>query len=169
MFKKIHWKHYLPYAVAAAIVYCIPVAFYLNRANFGAAWLLYLGNFLFLIVIVAFLFSFNRRREENASTTSMLAAGHITTAMGIVISVVLCFILLLVFVPGIFHSGTTEKVLQNAPVNTVKDKTGGLSFTMFINAIIGNQCVGSFASFMFPYTLKRDQTKEKVSRHQAEL
>jgi hypothetical protein len=169
VFKKFHWQHYLPYAIAAAIVYCIPVAFYLNRASFGEAWLLYLGNFLFLTVIVSFLFSFNRRRDKNASAITMLAAGHITTAIGIVTAVVLCFILLLVFVPGFLHSGTTEKVLQKAPANTVKDKTGGLSFMMFADAVIGNLVVGSFASFMFPFTLKRDQTKEKVSPRQAEL
>jgi predicted ABC-type exoprotein transport system permease subunit len=169
MFKNIHWRQYLPYAIAAAVVYCIPVILYLQRANFTQAWLLYLGNFLFLLAIIFFLFSFNRKRKENAATTSMVAAGHITVVAGIVLACLLSFILLLLFVPGYLHSGTTEKVLSQAPANTVRDKTEGLSFMLFANAIIGNLCVGSASSIIFPFTLKRDQTKEKVPVRQAEL
>ena len=166
---KIHWGHYLTYAVGAAILYCIPVVIYLNRANFTQAWLLYIGNFLFLITIVAFLFSFNNRRSENASTMSMLTAGHITTVAGIVICCILCFILLSVLVPGYLHAGAAEKVMRNAPANTVQDKTNGLSAMLFMNAIIGNVIAGSASSIIFPFSLKRDQTKEKVTQKQAQL
>jgi len=166
---KIHWRHYLTYAVGAAILYCIPVVIYLNRANFTQAWLLYIGNFLFLITIVAFLFSFNNRRRQDASTMSMLAAGHITTIAGIVIACLLSFILLTVLVPGYLHSGTADKVLANAPANTIKDKTNGLSAMLFLNAIFGNVVAGSASSIIFPFSLKRDQTKEKVPQKQAQL
>jgi hypothetical protein len=167
--KQIHWKHYLIYAMAAAIVYCIPVALYLIRATFTQAWLLYLGNFLFLIVVIVFLFSFNRQRGQNASTVSMLVAGHITVVMGIIVACILGFILLVIFVPGYLDAGTTEKVLSNAPANTIKDKTEGLSFMLFANALIGNVSAGSAACIIFPFTLKRDQTHEKVPHQQAEL
>jgi hypothetical protein len=166
---KIHWRHYLTYAIGAAILYCIPAVIYLIRASYTEAWLLYVGNFLFLITIVAFLFSFNNRRRQDASTTSMLTAGHITTVAGIVIACVLCFLLLVILVPGYLHAGTADKVLTDSPANTVKDKTGGLSFMLFMNAIIGNVVAGSAPSIIFPFTLKRDQTKERVPQKQAQL
>jgi hypothetical protein len=167
--KKIHWQHYLSYAIPAAIIYCIPVTFYLIRANYSSAWLLYLGNLLFLFTICTFLFSFNRRRQQNASTVTMLTAGHITTVMGIVIACLLCFILLLILVPGLLHAGPAEKVMSGAPASTVKGKTNGLAFMLFTDAIFGNVVAGSSASIIFPFVLKRDQTREKVPRKQAEL
>jgi hypothetical protein len=99
----------------------------------------------------------------------MLAAGHIATVAGIVIACLLCFILVLVLVPGYLQAGTADKVLTSAPANTVKDKTNGLSFMLFMNAIIGNVVAGSAASIIYPFTLKRDQTKEKVPQKQAQL
>jgi hypothetical protein len=99
----------------------------------------------------------------------MLAAGHITTVMGILIACLLSFILVLVFVPGFLHAGTANKIMTGAPASTVKGKTNGLAFMLFTDAIFGNVVAGSFASIMFPFVLKRDQTKEKVPPKQAEL
>jgi hypothetical protein len=169
VWKKIHWQHYLGYAIAAAIVYAVPIIFYLKQASYTNAWLLYLGNFFFLFVITAFLFSFNSRRNQDASTVTMLTAGHITTAMGVVIACFLCFILLLIMVPGIFNGGNADKMLADAPANTVKDKTGGMSFMIFANAVFGNVVAGSFVSIVFPFVLKKNQKNEKVPRKQAEL
>lgn len=163
MWKKIHWQRYLAYAIVAAILFAIPVIFYLIKANYTQAWLLYLGNFLFLFVITAFLFSFNKRRKHDASTISMLTAGHITTLMGVVIACLLCLILVLVL-------GVSEhKVLAQAPANTIKGKAGGMNFIIFANAVFGNIVAGSTASIIFPFVLKRDQTREAVPRKQAEL
>ena len=163
-------KPYLIYGLLAAVVYCIPVTIFLFNPEFSQGWLLYLGNLLFLFVIVAFLFAFNRKRSENASTMAMLAAGHITTVCGIVISCLLAFILFLIMVPGYLGAGTTDKVLTGQPANTVDDKTRGLSFMVFATAIIGNIAAGSFVSIIFPFALKADQTRERVPRRkQAEL
>jgi len=168
MFKRIHWRQYVPFAVIAAIVYCIPVFFFIREANYTQSWLLYVGNFLFLFVIVAFLVSFNRKRNENAGSVTMVAAGHITTIMGILSALVLSALLLVIFIPGIFHA-EAGKVLQNAPANTEHGNTNGLVFKVFANAIVGNMATGSFVSIMLPFTLKGDQTKESTPRQQREL
>jgi hypothetical protein len=85
-------------------------------------------------------------------------------------AVLISLLLLVVFVPDIFQSGTTSRVLQNEPANSVIDKTEGLAFMVISNAIIGNISCGLLAAIIFPFTLKRDQTKEKVPHHkQAEL
>lgn len=165
----IHWPLYIKFAALAAIVYCIPVFFFLRDATYSSAWLLYLGNLLFLFPIMFFLIRFNQLRKQNASSVAMLTAGHIATAIGIVIACILCFILILLMVPGWLDAGSADKVLQQAPANTVDDKTKGLAFMVFSDAIVGNVSAGSFISIIYPFTLKGDQTREKVPRKQAEL
>ena len=170
MLKGIKLKPYVLHSLVAALVYCLPVIFFLKTADYTRAWLLYTGNFLFLLVIVYFLFVFNAKRAENAGTLAMLTASSITTVMGTLMAVMISLLLLVVFVPDIFQSGTTSRVLQNEPANSVIDKTEGLAFMVISNAIIGNISCGLFAAIIFPFTLKRDQTKEKVPHHkQAEL
>src|SRR5258708_1995073 len=169
MFKNADWSHYLIYAFLAAIIYCIPVFIFLNDTSYTRAWLLYTGNALFLFTMVTFLLSFNRKRNKNASSMSMLGAGLITTVAGIMISCLLCFLLLSIMVPGLFHAGTPEKVLTNAPANTVQDKAKGLLFMIFGSATIGNFAAGLFVCIIFPFAIKGDQTKEKVPSEQARL
>lgn len=163
-------KPYLIYGLLGAVVYSIPVIVFLSEPDYSQGWLLYLGNLLFLFVIVGFVYAFNKKRSENAGTMAMLAAGHIATIIGIVASCILAFILLVMMVPGYLDAGTTEKVLTGEPANTVYDKTRGLSFMVFATAIIGNLSAGSFVSIIFPFALKADQTRERVPRRkQAEL
>jgi len=169
MLRHIHLRPYIVHALIAAILYCIPVTIFLQKAMFEQAWLLYLGNFLFLIVITLFLFSFNKKRNQNAGALAMLTAGNITTILGVLISCLLVLILLIIFVPGLFAYGMAAKTLKDAPANTVRDKTNGLNFMIFANAIIGNISTGAFVSIIYPFALKGDQTKEKVPRKQAEL
>lgn len=170
MNKPFNPRPYLIYGLLAAVVYCIPVVIFLSNPEYSQAWLLYLGNLLFLFPVIAFLYAFNKRRSENAGTLVMLASGHITTVIGIVISCILAFLLLVIMVPGYLDGGTTEKVLTGEPANTVYDKTRGLSFMVFATAIVGNISAGSFVSIIFPFAMKADQTRERVPRRkQAEL
>lgn len=170
MNKPFNPKPYLIYGLLAAVVYCIPVVVFLTNPEYSQGWLLYLGNLLFLFPIIVFLYAFNKKRTENAGTIAMLTAGHITTVGGVVIACVLAFLLLVIMVPGYLSAGTTEKVLTGEPANITSDKTRGLSFMVFATAIIGNFAAGSFASIIFPFALKADQTRERVPRRkQAEL
>jgi hypothetical protein len=98
----------------------------------------------------------------------MVAAGHITTIMGILSALALSILLLVIFVPGIFHA-EAGKVLKNAPANTEHGNTNGLVFKVIANAIVGNMATGSFVSIMLPFTLKGDQTKESTPREEREL
>ena len=170
MFKGTRIRPYIIHSLVAALVYCLPLIFFLRAADYTKAWLLYLGNFLFLLVIIYFLFVFNARRKENAGTLAMLTASSITTVMGTVMSVLAAILLLFVFVPDIFNDGITNRHLVNEPPTTVRGKTEGLMFMILANAVIGNISCGLFAAIIFPFTLKADQTKEKFpERKQAEL
>jgi len=167
--KKSHRSLYLIYGILAAIAYCLPVIIFIKRADYTSSWLLFSGCLLFLFSIALFLIQFNKRRNENASTGTMLAAGLIATATGVIISVLLSFILILFFVHGFLNEPVPDRVLHAEPSNVIKDKTEGLAFMIFMAATVGNFSAGSFVTILFPFSLKKDQTKEKVSGKQSEL
>jgi amino acid transporter len=159
MFKYIKWVPVFTYAVVAAVLFAIPMIIFLQDTTYSHAWLLYLGNFLFMCAIAAYMIRFNEKKDENAATISLLSTGHVVTIIGVVISVILAFIALSVFVPGLFTS-TPDKVLENAPAQEEGRATNGLVFMVFMNAIVGNVSTGSFVAIILAYYQKRDQTKE---------
>jgi hypothetical protein len=75
--------------------------------------------------------------------------------------------MLVVLVPGFFHSGEAARTLQDEPVMPSQGNTNGLSFAVLMIAIFGNVSVGSFVSLLFSFTIKKIQTKEsKEIKHQ---
>jgi uncharacterized membrane protein len=161
MFKNLKIVPVVTYAVVAAVLFAIPLIIFLQDTTFSHAWLLYLGNFLFMCAIAVYMIRFNAKKDENAATTSLLSTGHLVTVLGVIISVILAFIALSVFVPGLFTS-SPDKVLENAPAQEEGRATNGLVFMVFMNAIVGNVSTGSFVSIILAYYQKRDQTKEGI-------
>jgi hypothetical protein len=72
--------------------------------------------------------------------------------------------LLILYVPDIFGSGTSDTVMENSHITTSGGRTDGLVFMLYMNAIIGNFAAGSFASIILPYTARRNQKKDKHSK-----
>jgi heme/copper-type cytochrome/quinol oxidase subunit 2 len=162
MFQKIHLPTNLLFGAIAAIAYCIPMFYFVHTSSYSESWVLYLGNFLFMIAIGAYMAVLNRRKAENANTHLAVFSGHVTTVIGIVISCIVCFIALSIYVPGLLSSDTTGKVLEQSPAQAQNGRTEGLVLLLFMNAIIGNVSAGSFVSIIMPYTMKRNQTRERV-------
>jgi len=163
MFKKEYLFSYIKWGILAAIAFCIPMILFIKSDDYTATWWLYLGNVLFLVISAIHMLVFNKNQNENASTQTMMAAGHITTLMGIVISCIVAVIALMIFIPDIFNSGISAKVMEDAPSQTGTGKTHGLVLFVFMNAIIGNFCGGSFSSILIPYSARKNQTKDKKS------
>ncbi len=164
MFKKEYIASYLIFGLVSAIAFCIPVIFYLRTPEFKDTWLLFLGNALFLFVIAVYILLINKKNNENASTQNMTAAGHIVSVVGVVISSIICFILLMLFVPDLFSAGTSDTVMEDSPATISGGRTDGLVFMLFMNAIIGNFAAGSIASITIPYTARSNQKKDKHSK-----
>lgn len=160
MFRAFNLARNLTFGAIAAILFCIPVFFYIRQASYKESWLLYVGTMLFFAVIVLYNLRFNQLRNNNANTVTHSFASHITTAIGVIISCLICFILLSVMIPGYLGSGPAAKVDTTAPPNTVADKTNGLSFHVFIAATIFNFSFGSFAGIMLPFTIKKNQKND---------
>jgi len=160
---------YTLWGLIGAVVYSIPVAIFLSDPDYEKTWILYVGNLLFLFAILGFLYEFNKRRDENAGTLTMLAAGLIATVVGIVFACILAFILLSTMVPG-YLAGDPQKNVVGEPANTAFDNSSGVGWLVFATAVIGNIAAGSSISIILPFALKADQTREKVPRRkQAEL
>jgi hypothetical protein len=165
----LHWKHYLKYGIIASVCYCCAVSVFCRDATFTETWLLFAGNLAYLIVIALSLFSFNKKRKSDASTVSMLAAGHMTTITGILLSCLFCFIILLVYVPGLLQRSIPGKLLIDEPATMVHGKTNGMFFMIYMSIIIGNFVSGLAASIIVSFTLKRNQTGEAMQPRKSEL
>jgi len=163
MFKKEYLVSYITWGIIAAIAFLIPTLIFINSENYAQTWLLFLGNGFFLVVIAIYMLTFNSKRGGDVSTQTQMAAGHIATAIGIIISCIAAAIAIAVFIPDVFSPGLSDKALANAPAQTGTGKTHGLVFFVFMCAVIGNICGGSFASLMLPYAAKRNQTKDRKS------
>jgi len=135
---------------------------YVREAKFSETWLLFLGDGLFLFSLFISLIFLSKKVADNASTGYMLMAGHAVTVMSVIIICIIAFIALLIYVPGLLHVGTTYKTLKQVPANMVEDKTHGLLFILFVNAVIGTFSAGSFTSIITAYTIKREQRGDKA-------
>ena len=160
MFRKVDWRHSLAFGGIAGVLFCIPAAIYIYRASYTDSWLLYFGSMFFFLMIVADILIFNKKQGGNESTTAMVFESHVTTVIGVFSALLGSLILLMIMVPGFFHAGMAEKQLTDAPANTIHDKTNGLDFKVFALAILANFSFGSFASIVFPFASKRNQTKD---------
>jgi hypothetical protein len=163
MFKKEYLASYIKWGIISAIAFCIPMLIFMKSSDYRSAWLLYLGNAMVLVVTAIYMLVFNKNQNENASTQTMMAAGHIATLIGIIISCIVALIALFIFVPDIFSSGTSQSAMGDAPAQTGTGKTHGMLFFVFMNATIGNFCGGSFSSILIPYSARKNQTKDRRS------
>jgi hypothetical protein len=160
MFKRIDVWINLRNGIIAGVLFSICVFAYIRETDYIDSWLVYVGSFLFFVVIVIDILLFNNRRGKNANTVTMIFSSHVTTIIGVLAACIISFILLSFLVPGYYGSGQTEVAAQDAPTNTIHDKTNGLSWRVFMGATIFNFSLGSFAGIIFPFTIKRNQLKK---------
>lgn len=161
IFNKKHLKEYIFFGAMAAILYLIPLFFFLLNNSYENSYYLYIGNALFFLVIFYYNIKLLYRPYDKQRAVSMLIAGELVTLTGIVLAVVTSFILMLAFFPGIFSLKAPEAILSNAPAAAEVVRPSGLLFMIFINAIICNFGAGSLISVMVSYAGKQNQTKDK--------
>lgn len=160
MFKKIDWISTVKWATAAAVLFCIPALIYILHADYTLSWILFLGSGIFLFVNAFHNVWESIGRGGDESTVALVFAAHVTVIIGIIISCIICFLLLVAFVPGYLSAGPATKLLVNEPATTLMDKTNGLSFNLFIAATVLNFAGGSIAGITVPFYSKRNQTKD---------
>lgn len=163
MFQKKYLSSYIQWGIIAALGFIVPMIIYLKANRYSETWYLFLGNGLFLVAIAMYMLRFRKMYGEDTSTQTLIAAGHIATFIGIVVSCVVAAIALPMFIPDIFTAAKSDSAMADAPSQMGTGATNGLVFSLFMCAIIGNVCGGSFASIILPYTSKKNQTKDRKS------
>jgi hypothetical protein len=162
MFKSLDFALTIKTAAIAALAFAVPVFFYIRDTRYAESWLLYLGSFLFFVVIGIHTLFFNHGIKGNTNTMATIFESEIVTIMGIVIAVVLSLILLSIMVPG-YLFGHAGRIAPDSPANTIHDKTNGLSFRILAGAVLINFAFGSFAATMFSFTIKQGNERDSKS------
>jgi hypothetical protein len=110
-----------------------------------------------------YMLAFTRKKHDNPNTSLLLTAGHAVTVIGVVLSCLIAFIVLMIYAPNLVGGGEVEHVLENTPAQD--GKAEGLVMFVYLDAIIGNFSAGSAVALFLAYTTKRDQTTEEVVSH----
>src|SRR4030095_6452375 len=160
MFRKINLYRTIVSGLIAGVTFSVPAFFFIRDNRYSDSWLLYLGSFLFLVVIWVHTIRENKKRSETESTLALAFLSHVTTITGIIFSVIFSFILLSLLVPGYLGVGNAGQLFRGEPVNVIKDKTDGLSFEVFFAATVINFAVGSFTGIILPFYSKPTQAKD---------
>ncbi len=142
MLKKYPLSSFVKYAVAAAIVYSIPAAFFIKNEIYSQTWLLFMGNGFFLCVLLGFIF-FYKNPNSNNTKLYPLFSGLIVTAMGVIISCILVSLIIILIKPSFFSISPSNSITHSP------SSIQGLALMLYMDAIGGNAIAGAFASVMF--------------------
>jgi hypothetical protein len=138
---------YVRFAIYGALLYCIPVLYLFLHPISDYLWLPYLGNGLFICLIIVGIIYVNHRAGGSAGLKAMIIGGMKITVLSIAISCLLILLMLICF----------RERLQQAPIIQIPDRTNGLTSILFFNAIIVNFPSGAFASLIGAIATKRNQ------------
>jgi cobalamin synthase len=148
------------YGFIAALLYIIPVWYYLYEASYRNGWVVYIGSIFFMFVIMLYSFKLSRRKPEYKSSWMMIVAAHSAVMAGIILSVVLTFCLCLLYIPGFLTGHSPSDFLQYAPAG-LNNKNIDTVMQVFVPATIENFGAGGFMAVLGPYVFKRNQTRDK--------
>lgn len=142
------------YGILPALLFCIPIIFFIKDEQFSQAWLLYLGNALFLVYIFLFVLNYSKISNEKLSG---LNAGFAVTFIGIFFSLILTIICILIFAPGLFNIGSANQTLHDTPAALPSNNDHGVLLMLLADIVIGNVVAGSFASVMASAAMRRNK------------
>ena len=133
------------FGIVSAIIYCIPVIFFLKDRRFSDTWLLYLGSALFLVITFVFGIVYGSRKIDDPAKAYN---GFIVTILGVIACVILVLLLTLILTPDVYGIGSANDVLKQTPAALTKNGNHGILFIMLANAAIVNFAAGAFSAVM---------------------
>lgn len=133
------------FAIIPAILYCIPILFFLKERRFSDTWLLYLGSAVFLVCIFIFGIIFGGKTNNNPDH---VYNGYVVPIMGVIFSCIIILLLSVMLTPEVFGQGTGSEALQQTPGSITQSGEHGMLFMLMANAIIINFCGGIFSTIM---------------------
>lgn len=160
LFNRKHLTDYLIYGVISAVLFIIPVWYFLSQGQYTKSWLVFSGSALFMLAIMFYAIMLTRRRSDYKSTWQRIMAGEGTIIVGIVLSLLASIILCFVYIPG-FMSGQPGAYLEQTPTGQDHNYTGTIMY-IFLAGVLANFGAGSFINILVFYALKVNQTKDKA-------
>lgn len=161
IFNRQHIREYLGFGLLAALLYIIPVWFFLAQKKYENFYYLYIGTCLFMFTIFFYAIRLVNRPYDRKRAVSMLIAGNLATLAGVAIATLLVIGSFFWFFPGIFSITPTESLIADSPSTIQPERPSGLLFMVLILTIFGNTSVGSFVSVVTAYVGKKNQTIDK--------
>ena len=160
-FDKQHVTEYFLFGLLAAVLYIIPVEFFLNSDKYENFYYLYIGSGLFMIAIFYHTFRLIDRPYDKSRAVSMMMSGLLTTIAGVIISAIMVFISVYIFFPDLFSTNQVTDMIKDAPATWQPRYPFNLLFMILGVTVIVNMLIGSFVAVVTSYATKRDQTKDK--------
>ncbi|MEO8174117.1 MAG: hypothetical protein ABI581_13580 [Sediminibacterium sp.] len=161
VFNARHIREYFMNGLLAAVLYTIPVLFFLSAKKYEDFYYLYVGTGLFMFTIFFYALRLVNRPYDSKRAVSMLIAGNLATLAGVFIAVLFVVAGFFVYFPDIFSVTPTQSLIQDAPSTIQPARPSGLLLMILILTIFGNTAVGSFVSVITAYVGKKNQTRDK--------
>ncbi|RFM25700.1 hypothetical protein DXN05_23610 [Deminuibacter soli] len=130
------------------------------KADYEKAWLLYLGNALFMAYMFVFAMMYNISKRDPQAISS-IAAAHVVTFLAIAVIFVVSLLLVFIMVPGLVSAGPADRTMSDTPVNMVHGKTNGMLFILYIDMLLGNFAAGSFVAIITSYMAKKGRPQSE--------
>ena len=167
LYDRRHLHEYFWYGLIAATGFIIPVWVFFFFLDYNHMWVIFLGSFFFMFVIMNYVFRLSRRKPEYRSSWMMIIAAQFAVFIGIVFSVLFTTILCFIYIPE-FMSGDSSNVLKDAPVG-LNNQNWSMLALLYVCATIENFGAGGFIAILGPYVFKKNQTKDKTAQLEKEI
>jgi len=150
------FKQVIRFSIAAAIVYCIPVYYYMKQMTYEESYILYVGNFLFASVIGVFIAWFYKQHERSIGTIRLVVIGGKAAVAGIAIACILVTVMLFIFAPQVFTRASAENAMLKGAPAQFAGKNLGFGQILYINTVLGNMGASFFISLLIPFSVMKN-------------
>jgi hypothetical protein len=142
---------YKKYSLWAAILNTVGIVLFLVYRQYESNWLIYVGNMLFVAVVLIGVIRGYHRVHDTASLRSSSMMGIKITIYGILLAVVMAAVVLII--NSMFQG-------LNDSSNPPQSGRGDVLFHIFANTIGTNAVLGALASVLGATVVKKDQKTE---------
>lgn len=142
---------YRKYSIWAAILNTVGIVLFLVYRQYESNWLIYVGNMLFVAVVLTGVIRGYHRVHDTASLRSSSMMGIKITIYGILLAVVMAAVVLVI--NSMFQG-------LNDGSNPPQSGRGDVLFHIFSNTIGSNAVLGALASVLGATVVKKNQKHE---------
>lgn len=142
---------YRKYSIWAAVLNTVGIVLFLVYRQYENNWLIYVGNMLFVAVVLIGVIRGYHRVHDTASLRSSSMMGIKITIYGILLAVVMAAVVLVI--SSMFQG-------LNDGTNPPQSGRGDVLFHIFSNTIGSNAVLGALASVLGATVVKKNQKHE---------